>query len=134
MILTSDNTLRMGPAASYSTPKSFLRQQGLMGLGELLDPATGLPVNPETGEPYTQGSTSGTSAPDATDRAVALFNAESVFITNLIRQIQGKPPINPQTNAPRFNVGLATDTQKTLGYVVGGVAAIWLITSLLKRR
>lgn len=52
---------------------------------------------------------------------------------NLARAQQGLPPLDASMFQTGVNVGLGQQTQNTLLWVVGGVAGVWLLTSILNR-
>lgn len=106
-----DNTVATGNRASYETPQSYLRQRGLMGLGETQDSGTGI------------------SMPDM-ERILTSLNAEAVFLLNLDRARQGLAPINVANASPRVNFGLTPDMQNLLL----GAAGIGVLFLLLKKR
>lgn len=51
---------------------------------------------------------------------------------NLLRAQQGLPAINSLQYQTGVNVGLGSDTQNTLLWIAGGIAGVWLLTSVLK--
>lgn len=58
------------------------------------------------------------------------INSETLFLTNLFRQSQGKPPL-PANTAPTVNVGVSDDTKRL---IVGGGIALLIGALLLRAR
>ncbi len=53
---------------------------------------------------------------------------------NTDRAARGLAPLDATQYQAGVNVGVSTSTQNTLMILVGGGLAVWLLTSLLKRR
>jgi hypothetical protein len=53
---------------------------------------------------------------------------------NIQRAAQGLPPLPVPTFSPGINVGLTSDTQTLLLYGGLGVAALWIFSTMMRRR
>jgi hypothetical protein len=58
--------------------------------------------------------------------AVDAFNAEALWLSNVWRQAQGKPPIDPQYAAPGVNVSLSPESKNLLILLAVGIGAVAL--------
>lgn len=108
-MLIADNTTAMGYGASYSTPSSFLRQKGLMGLGE------DIPL-------YT---TENPTMADSLQTLITGANAEAVFLMNLYRLQNNQTPLDPRYTSPAVNVGLTAEGKQTA--MIAGLGLLALV-------
>lgn len=124
MVIDLTNNTRLIGDFDSQQPQAALRAMVRRGLAGLADAEYAI-------MPYEGSPSMFPSMPTKTDiaTATAAANAEGVFWTNLVRQAQGMPPIDPRTSAPTVNVGLDADTKNLL--LMGGIGALALM--LLKR-
>lgn len=93
-----------------------------MILNHLDMPGVSIPRPRGRGLGILRGEESGFTLPTRQDiqEWTTALNAEALYITNLIRQARGEPPVPPAYAAPQFNVGVTPETRNLILIAVFG--------------